>query len=193
MILLALVAAAFQLVQARVGPCNVSCCSSAFPATTVWTSRVSPTGLIASENCAAWTTQNSALHLELKDSVNCGGNCEKAAMALAFATIAFPTRTRVLMTPHGNGRPWWEDVEVYLDGKLLHKFEFGTGKMPTTCNSDEVVVEPARTTVEAGEHLFEVQVTTGDPLFHKAGYLSVVFSDATAENCDELCSCASRT
>jgi len=189
----ALVVTILQLVQAGVAPCDVSCCGGAFPATTEWKSRVSPTGLIASENCAAWTTQSSEVYLQLKDSVNCGGDCEKAAQALAFSTITFPTRTRVLMTPHGNGRPWWEDVEVYVDGKLVHKFEFGSGKMPTECNSEEVVLEPARTTVEAGKHLFEVQVTTGDPLFHKAGHLSVTFSDTTATSCDELCSCAGRT
>mmetsp|Transcript_23756 Transcript_23756/g.55358 ORF Transcript_23756/g.55358 Transcript_23756/m.55358 type:complete len:243 (-) Transcript_23756:86-814(-) len=180
--------------QASAAPlCNTTCCSGAFPSESAWTSKVSPSGLVVSDECGNWTAQASAAHLELKDSVNCGGNCERAVQAIAFTTISFYKRTRVLMTAHGNGRPWWEDVQVYIDGRLVHTFPFGTGKMPSACNSAEAVVEPAQVHVEAGKRLVEVKVTTGDPLFHKAGYLSIMFTDAGARGCEDLCLCPAGT
>jgi len=124
-----------------------------------------------------WTVSNngSRLRIDLEDSENCGGSNENVQSGTATATIAvvgadvslgFSFSGIAEMQDTG-----YENISFYLDGERVAQATSPGGNLECEMGASVVTywVDPPYI-LEAGNHTFLVEFSSGDSLYHVGSY-----------------------
>ena len=138
-----------------------------------------------SKNSWVVSPDNTVLRYEIIDSKNCGGPCDMVQSGSAKANITVGDKD-VLLNLNFDGigelqESNYELINFYLDGKLVADAHAAGGGLG--CKFGPVIkkyhIQSPYLLTKGSKHLFEVNFTTNDPLFHKGCYYQVYLNLST--------------